>query len=244
MHNTRIFDKILRSQNNMSHYAVAVFYKQGQDISELLAKYDENLEVDPYIRYTKQEAIDRAKQYYDITGKTDEECWEMIADGYETDAEGNIYSTYNPNSKWDWWCVGGRFDDLLEIYGEPTSEGRVKDIKFPFDQKAYQRALRFWDVIVEGKEKKPGEDFFNIYKADYYREYYGDKETYARYAAQSIPYACVTPDGEWHAPGDMGWWAMSSDTPETWKDWNEHFMERFVDNADDDLYVAIVDCHI
>ena len=42
----------------MSHFAVAVFTEpNGKTVDELLAPYDENIEMEPYIKYTKEEAI-------------------------------------------------------------------------------------------------------------------------------------------------------------------------------------------
>lgn len=233
----------------MSHYAVAVFHRENQDIDDLLAPYDENLKVAPYVRYTKQEAIDYVRGHnYEIQDKSDDECWKMLAEEYDnnTDADGNIYTTYNPDSKWDWYEVGGRFRDFLKLRnGEITDSAPIKELDFSSDKDVYQRALRFWDIIVDHKpleegEKKP----FNLYKEDYYREYYGNRETYARYRSQFSTYAVVTPDGKWHGKGEMGWWGCSSETADEAKDWEEHYKERFIDAADPDWYITIVDCHI
>ena len=46
----------------MSHYSVAVFSKEnGYDVDELLAPYDENIVVDRYVFYTKDELIKRGR---------------------------------------------------------------------------------------------------------------------------------------------------------------------------------------
>lgn len=50
----------------MSHYAVAVFHREDQDVTNLLAPYDENKEVEPYCIYSRQEAIDYARKHYKI----------------------------------------------------------------------------------------------------------------------------------------------------------------------------------
>ena len=228
----------------MSHYSVAVFIKSGQDIGELLAPFDENLEVEPYVEFTRQEAIDYARKYYDTDGKTDDECWEMVAEDSKTDAAGNIYSTRNPDAKWDWWCVGGRYSGMLRIGGACVDQGRVKDIEFPFDDDAYKRALRFWDVYVEKKPAKPGEEYSPYFAEEYYREHFGDRETYAKYAADFSTYAVITPDGKWHSPGEVGWFGTSSESGEEARDWYAHYRERFIESADGYLYVVIVDCHI
>lgn len=233
----------------MSHYAVAVFHREDQDIDELLAPYDENIKVERYVRYTKAEAIAYVRANWNETDNmSDEECWQAMADDYDnnTDSDGNIYSTYNLDAKWDWWVIGGRFSDILTLKkGGLTDSAQVKDLDFSLDKEAYQRALRFWDIIVDHKPLEEGEEKpFNFYKESYYREYYGDRETYARYRAQFSTYAVVTPDGKWHGKGEMGWFACSSETADEAKDWEEHYKERFIDAADPEWYLTIVDCHI
>ena len=56
------------------------------------------------------------------------------------------------------------------------------------------------------------------------------------------PYAFITPDGEWHAPGTVGWFAMDDSTEETMAAYNKQW-RKYVDN-DDNPYVSFVDCHI
>lgn len=234
----------------MSHYTVAVIHREHQDIDELLAPYSENLEVEPYVRFTRQEAIDYVRKHWlqDGDEKSDDQCWKMMADDYNnnTDDDGNIYSTYNPNSKWDWYSIGGRWGGLLRMKdtGEETDSAPISDVDFSPEKEEYERLLRFWDVVVDHKEQNPDEDFFSIYSEDYYRRYYGDRETYARQLSSFSTYAVVMPDGTWYGKGDMGWFGTSSESPEEAMDWEDHYMERFIDNADPDMYITIVDCHI
>ena len=228
----------------MSHYSVAVFHRPDQSVEELLAPYSENLEVEPYIWLSREEAIAYARKHYKTEGKSDEECWQMVAEDSRTDEDGNIYSTYNPQSKWDWWYEGGRWCDMLNANGEPVDSGRFGDLTFPVDEEAYQEALRFWDVAIDHKMAGDGEEYQLFYKEEYYREYYGDRETYARQMAQFSTYAVLTPDGEWHAPGEMGWFGCSSESGEESRDWYDHYKERFLDTADPDWILTIIDCHI
>lgn len=231
----------------MSHYIVAVFHREDQEVEDLLAPFDENIEVEPYIKYTRQEAIDFVKEHWGdwVKDKSDDECWDEIADEYHnnTDENGNIYSTYNPNSKWDWWSYGGRFGGSLKLKGrdEYIDEARVGDVDFSDDKETYEQSLKFWDDCVEGKAPR-GDLFF--YKPEYYKEFYGDRETYARFQAHFSTFAVVTPDGEWHEKGTMGWFGCSSETPEEARSWEEHYKERFIDTADPDWIITIVDCHI
>lgn len=106
-------------------------------ISEKMEKYNENNEVKPYIEYEKSkkaeylsERIKELKGYmkkpeiYNIdaveeelsryNNMTPDEYWdaEYSKSWYNKDENGNIISTYNPNSKWDWYVIGGRWDGL------------------------------------------------------------------------------------------------------------------------------------
>lgn len=197
---------------------------------------------------------------------TDEECYEDVASWYDEedkDEEGNLYSTYNPNSKWDWYSIGGRFPGMLKSKNGKHGEGsafnpnprvsgefdsaRVGDIDFSMDMDAYNKAIRYWEVVVEKQPLREGEnekDFFNWYRDGYYEEYYRDKETYAKICASCNTYAVVLPNGRWYEKGEMGWWGMSSETGDESLDWDLHYKERFIDTADPDWILTIVDCHI
>lgn len=214
----------------MSHFTVAVFHKEDQDIEDLLAPYDENIVVAPYIKYTREQAIEKTRkeiedykngiyaeylknpeeyakkhpreehlqylreEFPKKLNWTDDECYEDIANWYDNedkDEQGNIYSTYNPNSKWDWYSIGGRWRGLLTTKsGEQTDEDYVSELEF-------------------------SEDFST--------------------------FAVVLPNGRWYEEGNMGWWALVTNANE---DWNATYKEKFLDTADPNWILTIVDCHI
>lgn len=146
----------------------------------------------------------------------------------------------NPNAKWDWWDIGGRFGGWKGV-----AEGKVEDFDFTPDEDDYNKAIRFWELVVEGQPLKEDEKMpFNIYKPEYFIKRYGDKETYATINSQFTTFAVITPDGEWHEPGTMGWFGCSSDTPEEGLAWDLNYKERFIETADPEWYLTIVDCHI
>ena len=229
----------------MSHFLLAVLHEEWQDIDELLAPYSEELETEPRLQYTKEEAIRYAREHYEeCRDKSDEECWEFMADGYETDDDGNIYTTYNPQSRWDWYEIGGRWDGYLQVNGKHVNTAHIGEIDFSPDEEAHRWALRFWDVVVGHAHAEPDEKYFPLYNEKYYIDRYGDRETFARRRAAFTTHAVVTPDGEWHERGETGWFGYSSETPEEGADWDEHYLERFIKNADPKLMMTIVDCHI
>ena len=184
--------------------------------------------------------------------------------GYRRDESQGRYGWWgNPNAKWDWYLVGGRWKGMLKAScgenGQPSFVSPVKnkigyydiarigDVDFSPDQDAYQRAIRFWEVVVEEqplRENENKEDFFSLCKKEYYFEYYKTKEQYARECSEFSTFAVVTNDGEWHEKGTMGWFGMSSETGEESRQWHNSWFDTFIKNADPDWRIAIVDCHI
>lgn len=181
--------------------------------------------------------------------------------GYsERDPEKGRYGYWqNDNAKWDWFQVGGRWSYMLRAtdggygdlswarLGEERPAGRfdsakIKDIDFSDDQEAYDRAIARWEYNIEGKEGD--EDLKWWESAEYMIKRYGDKETYAKLESTFFLRAVVTPDGEWHEVGKMGWWGASSENGDEYVDWALHFKERFVDPCDPEWFLTIVDCHI
>lgn len=126
----------------MSHFIGLVF---GNHIDSLLEPYDEGLRVKPYVELTKEEAIQKAKEdvewilehpnnpSIDVARsiKTDEQFYEFAQRfGVEKiDEDGNFLTTYNPDSKWDWWVVGGRWPDYLPtIHGQNFNSCTVGEV--------------------------------------------------------------------------------------------------------------------
>lgn len=251
----------------MSHFSVAVLYRQDQSVEELLAPYDENLEVEPYVRFTQQEAVDYVRKNFLLKAHlSDQECYNFLAEDYGEDykdEDGNLYSTRNPSAKWDWYVIGGRFAGLLKAktgkHGEgsafaanPKVDGafdvaRVGDVDFSSDVEKYMEATRFWEVYVEGKplrDRENADQFSSFYPKEWYLDEYKDKETFLKAVTSFQTFACVTPDGEWHECGQMGWFGESSETADERLDWTLNFKKRFIDIADPDWLIAITDCHI
>lgn len=47
----------------MSHFSVYVFTKKnGKSVEDLLAPYDENITMKPYVRYTREQAIAKVRK--------------------------------------------------------------------------------------------------------------------------------------------------------------------------------------
>jgi len=266
----------------MSHYAVLVIHKEDQDIEELLAPYSEHLEVEPYLKYTVDEAIAYIKEHYVtyndyLKEYTDRQLIDWFAENKGLlIKQGGLYSTYNPNSKWDWYQIGGRFGDGLELtdegideaiksydhgwFGQASKEKQIEYVKYAdsapikyikwfttISQEEKDELRCWWEINVEGDELRNGEekDKYFFWNPDWYKRRYGDVDTYIKLIQTTRFFAVLTPDGEWHEPSKMGWFACTDGEPEDELKWDLEFYDRFIKpNLDSDLICTIVDCHI
>ncbi len=204
------------------------------------------------------------KELYPTFDDYMEKCGEV-----ERDPETGRYGYWtNPNAKWDYWRVGGRFRGLLkaskgtlgELSWEYTmdkenqypevagqyDQAQIKDIDFSLNQELYDKAARFWEVYVEKAPLRPEENpeaFDSFYTPEYYKQLYESKENYAKEQSSFSTWALVTPEGEWYQKGDMGWWATHNGTAESFRNFSEAF-ERILSECDPEWYITIVDCHI
>lgn len=158
-----------------------------QNIYQIQKKYEESHSNVEHINYLKNEFPKKLEW-------TDDECYEDIKRSFDEDmvkSNGDLLSIYNPNSKWNWYTFGGRFNNYLKtLSGKTTNEDYVSKID--------------WEDI--------------------------------------LPFAFVTPIGEWHERGKMGWWACVFNE-KSHDNWKSEFKE-FLDSLDEDTIVTVVDCHI
>ena len=104
----------------MSHYAVLVI---GGCPELQLERFDENIEVEPYYVDDVSEAQkQRMLDFYKDKGheyNTFESCYRVHGDDWNgnrwrlEDGVWKEYSTYNPDSKWDWYQLGGRYSGVF-----------------------------------------------------------------------------------------------------------------------------------
>jgi hypothetical protein len=230
----------------MSHFRMAVIRTEtSPSVETLLDPYSENKRVSPYVDITKDEmlirltdeiarirdAIDdghvsRYNEELMAHANDDSEtllAWYAERGGYERDEDGNFLTTYNPNSKYDYFS---------EIETIPLAEWETCTTD------ATEEELR-----NEWREfSTKGDGFYN---SRYYLERYGDEDTYVKVCLLPVGWGVVTPDGEWHEPGQVGWFGTDDSTAESIRDWVNLFHERFIEPYNrDGVTVTILDCHI
>lgn len=253
----------------MSHFTVLVISKQQEDVERLLAPYHEfectgvNDEYVVDVDITEEllemikngESLDEALSYYGHEDKVVESEAYIDKDdvhkyGYAIVKNGNLIKAVNrtnPNKKWDWYQVGGRWRNLLKLKsGKRADSAKSKDVDFSLDQEKYKKSLRFWEVAVENhplKDNENKEDFMSFYKSQYYIDRYRTKENYAESVAEFGTFALITANGEWFEKGTMGWFGMSSENEESIMSYKEILKEK-LQEVDEEYFLTVVDCHI
>lgn len=238
---------------------------------------------------------------------------EFVADYYgveERDSEKGRYGYWeNPNKKWDWWQVGGRWrgfypvkSGVEKVVGAPgvfdnESDG-VADVvkidqidmdavvakereafdKFKMERLQYLAGERFdmfegprsWmlDLGLLRVEQDPGAAI-SPGEVQVGRTWGEDNPRFAKETGeggrarwrdvakvltdeQLEKYRCAfnplqtyaaLDDRGWYQPGNVGWWASTDHTPETYMAYTEAFQSFFRKTGPGDLLV-VVDCHI
>jgi len=122
----------------------------------------------------------------------------------------------NFDPKWDWYRIGGRWQGELLL----------KDNK-------------------KGKRGKPG--LLMEMSDGYDAAFASDIDFTAMYKRDKTfhTYAVITPDGKWHAPGEIWWFGFSSSSKRAERKWRRGYYEHFIEPAiKNNWYMVIVDCHI
>lgn len=164
----------------MSHFTVAVITKDG-DYEKALAPFDENIEVEPYIRKTVKQLVEHVKErkeshdkcvaegkddswfdkhYGNVDWSDDKSIHEAYVklwnDSEMFDEEGNELSTYNPKAKWDWYSLGGRWIGSLKlkegIEKEKESEPSLLYLDIPEDGYVDHARVKDIDWTPDPKE--------------------------------------------------------------------------------------------
>ena len=112
----------------MSHFTVLVI---GGNVEEQLAPYDESITVAPYRKYEhdtewlfrawarehegqQRPSLEEAIASYNRGLGEDEEYERVGIDDFGV----FTMSTYNPDSRWDWWIIGGRWTGFFKLTAE------------------------------------------------------------------------------------------------------------------------------
>lgn len=226
----------------MSHFTVAVFSKDPTDVDKLLEPfYEAHPAGSPYMEFVE----DAGAEVDDVAQKR----------GY----------WHNPQGYWDWWTIGGRWCGMLRLKDGKTGtrgerswanqdfvyatnvcdQALVADCDFSPDPEAYAKAIRRWEVVVEGSPRREDEpEMLTFLKPEYYIDKYGSKEAFATHESCFNTYAYITADGHWVAPGRVGLFGFDDSTQKSQLEYDALLAAYLKQAAEDGLHITIVDCHI
>lgn len=152
----------------MSHFTVMVF---GYDAESQLAPYDENIQTAPRDKgeiseEDKQSMIDFYKK--EENGGLDlpfDELYKLKGDDWDgnkmvqhEDGTWHEYSTYNPDSKWDWYQLGGRWSGYLKLKEGANGENGERSWSNEHEpvKEGYTDSARKMDIDIEGMKDEDG----------------------------------------------------------------------------------------
>lgn len=126
--------------------------------------------------------------------------------------------------------------ELAEAGGEPYTINEARD---DYHGQEAQQALMEWHKTLPDEEK-----FLGMWEPAGAETFQVPREDYVRIAREEAlcPFAWIQ-DGEWHAPGKMGWFGWSTDDAFTRRVFREEF-NAMLDGLPDDELLTLVDLHI
>lgn len=166
------------------HYKVLVF---GNNVDELLAPYNESIEVEPYVVMTYPQMVTQLEKI-----KNRKVTQEEVLDYYKSygsgfDENNNLLSIFNPNGKWDWYQIGGRWWDDLGEYGDTVGETNWKN-----SEEYLKNCADFWNDWVLGQDTNRYKDVFILEDRKYFLEKYKNLEGYLQANTYKTGYALLT----------------------------------------------------
>lgn len=214
----------------MSHFTVLVV----GDVEKQLAPFDEN----DRSRFTEKptEEMTELRAEFDADNEGCATFEEYLTDYHGLQqCEGKWGSTYNPDSKWDWWKVGGRWpNQLVTKSGVACDSATIGDLDLDGMRAANIRQAQQWWAEAEAADAATRHVIHGITPST-------TREQYIEKHAKFSTFAVVM-DGKWFERGRMGWWAtVSNEKPES--DWQAEF-DKLLASLPSDARITVVDCHI
>jgi hypothetical protein len=217
----------------MTHFTVGIIVPEDKlpDILAFICKqmepYNENTRVEPYVCYSIEEAKAEIERDIARLGRIIEQqspdynldkCRDILA-GLRTtipeqryseyvqyhelfNVQGEPLSTSNPDSKWDWFVIGGRWDGWITGNEQSSDHG----LNFGPQHQTIENNIATTEQAVE---------------------------------RDVIPHAIITPDGEWHEHGQMGWWGIMITENEGWDAQTREILTGYPGH-----HLLILDAHI
>lgn len=198
--------------------------------------------------YTDEEVARAYNEYWAQHGPGGSDEKYYVADALEDGKETRIYhwSTYNPQSKWDWYVVGGRWSGMLldKRGGWVIYNTKAWDASYWQDDLGWgdlSAATRYTD---EQKATLTLPDDGEWAPAGVDVAMKGDLDIERMFEVNNLPtYAYLDEEHGWTENGKLGWWGITIDEKMSKDDWAAQF-RKLMDTVPDDAVLVAVDYHI
>jgi len=181
------------------------------------------------------EHIKLLKPLPELLKRTDEQVYQDAISNYEPDMiapEGGILTRNNPNSKWDWYVVGGRWTGKLILKNGCEGKRGTSRLQDTMSQN-YDSAL-MTDVDFE---KMKQEQLLSL-------QPYESVVEYTEILSLFHTCAVITPDGKWHAQEKSLCHTTLDEMTADERDWRINYYKHFIQPAiENEWHITIVDCH-
>lgn len=226
---------IEKGREEIAEYAASEMYQRYlADPEAYAAKVTNDAHLE-YISGTAEDGGFPAKLTW-----TDEQVYASEIQWYEAEdigPDGEVYSTYNPQSRWDWYVIGGRWTGYWPVH-QGTEDQPVES----------HDSLRSFAAMSEGIRPghlNPTQDYVDERDAragvwqDVVRKFdinFGHPDLHP------ATFALLDQEGVWHEKGKMGMFGIVHG--ETEQDaWRAEY-RKLVDAAADNAWFVLVDVHI
>jgi hypothetical protein len=164
---------------------------------------------------------------------------------------------FREGSRWDWYVIGGRWDGAM--FGQKPFEIEVacdicngtgkRDVESLAQTQGWgEKEKQRWLEFTNGCNGCMGEGLVKEYPNQYQDVPDRNAGKMSDTVEEFIPFAFVTPDGEWHETARMGWWGVTlkedefgnqEKEEEEWKNEWDNAKKNFADHI-----VFSLDCHV
>lgn len=220
----------------MSHYNLYVFHDKAKSIDDILAPFDKNLKVPKYIEFTKEQAVAKVRKeieeckngpYAEYLKNPEEfkkinhqRYIEFLRDEFPLVLNWTDEECYRREAK---LYEGDGTDNDPRMIDE---DGNLLSAYNPKSKWDYWSIGGRWSGSIPLKNGGKSVDEALVNEVEWEAEY-------------NVPYAFITPDGEWVERGRFGVAGNEIDAGT----WGEQF-RKYVKSIDGNLVVTSVDYHI
>jgi hypothetical protein len=195
----------------------------------------------------EQSPAEWAAEYYGVPIKHPGTHVDAKYGSIEVDAGGNLLRVIdrtNPNRKWDWWQIGGRYKGKIALANAvEVDSARFGDVAMAFMKRMRVRdRQRTVDGIYEWLASQ-SERGLCLARDDTWGDFnVPEGQTLDDWIASAPALSSwgFVVDGEWRERGPMGWWDISSDDNPDW----QQEADAILAAIRPDQWITVIDCHI